>query len=101
MHTWPAIVFGWPSLIVGSILVVVGVALRRAAITAAGALIAVGFLAYLAMNPSPTRLFGLLTLAGNALAVLAVWRQKTVLAWLSLLPLASVWAGLVYISATS
>jgi hypothetical protein len=101
MHIWPAIVFGWPSLIVGSILVVVGVALRRAAITAAGALIAVGFLAYLAMNPYPTRLFGLLALTANAAAALAVWRRRTVLAWLSLIPLLSIWIGLVYFSATS
>jgi hypothetical protein len=85
MHAWPAIVFGWPSLVVGSMLLAAGVSLRRTAITAAGALVTAGFLSYRAMNPFPSRLFGLLALAGNAAAAFAVWRGKTHLAWLSLL----------------
>lgn len=99
MQIWPAIVFGWPSLILGSILVVAGVAFRRAAIAAVGALAGSGFLAYLAMNPFPARLFGLLALAGNAAAAFALSRRKTRFAWLSLLPLVAVWAWLVYVGA--
>lgn len=100
MQIWPAIVFGWPSLIVGSILVVAGVALRRTAIAAVGALVASGFFAYLAMNPPPTRLFGLLALAGNAAAAIAVGRRRIRLAWLSLLPLAAAWGWLARAAAT-
>jgi hypothetical protein len=100
MHAWPAVVFGWPSLIAGSILVVAGVALRKTAIAAVGALAASGFLAYLAMNPPPARIFGLFALAGNVAAALALWRRQSRVAWLSLLPLLAVWTWLVYVGAT-
>jgi len=96
MYLWPAIVFGWPSAFAGLVLLVLGIALRRAWLVGVGALVSAGFCAYLAMNPLPFRLLGLLAIAGNVLAVLAVHRRRLLLSCLALLPFLFVSCYLIY-----
>lgn len=94
--SWPALVFGWPSALGGALLLVLGVALGRAWLATFGAVLAAGFCAYLAMNPLPFRLIGLLALACNVACVFAVRRQAPWTARALLLPFLVVLAYLAH-----
>jgi len=82
------IVFGWPSALAGGVLLVAGVATRKSWLSAAGAFVASGFCAYLALHPPPLRWFGIVAMTCNWLSVTAVSRGRVGWAVASLVPFA-------------
>ncbi|MFN7941617.1 MAG: hypothetical protein U0X73_08440 [Thermoanaerobaculia bacterium] len=86
MSGWPILVFGWPSAIAGFVLLAVGSAARKSWLSGLGAAVSTGFCFYLAMNPAPAGVLGLLAIGGNACAVLAAHRRRSLLAAICLIP---------------
>lgn len=86
MEYWSAIVFGWPSALCGIALLILGIAWRNAWVAWVGAAVSAGFCAYVAMNPPPFRVIGLVALACNGLCAVAVARRAVLPAVALLLP---------------
>jgi len=82
------IVFGWPSAFAGSALLVTGVVTKRPWVGAAGAFVASGFCAYVAMHPPPLRWFGIVAMTCNWLGVTAMARGRGGWAVAALMPFA-------------
>ncbi|MBT8445576.1 MAG: hypothetical protein HKO62_00915 [Gammaproteobacteria bacterium] len=80
------VVFGWPAALLGVFLVAVGLGTRRAGLVLAGGISALGFCAYIAMNPTPARWLGLAAIAGNLLSALALRRRRPAIAAIAALP---------------
>lgn len=74
MESWTQIVLGWPSALGGAVFIFWGLASRKAWVSITGALPALGFCAYVRMNPAPFRWFGILAVIGNFLSAVAVRR---------------------------
>lgn len=73
---WIAIILlGWPAAIAGSVLIASGILRHSARMTLAGAILAAGFILYIAINPPPFRQMGLVALVGNFLCAYAVKRR--------------------------
>lgn len=96
MQYWPMIIFGWPSAILGGILLLVGIFRRNAMLSIAGAVVAAGFCLYISLNPAPFRWLGLVAVTGNFMSAIAVRRNATVLATLSIIPFFLVAVYLAY-----
>jgi hypothetical protein len=79
LEYWPAVVLGWPSAICGLILLIWGAASRNAWLSAAGALVSLGFCCYMAMNPFPFSLWALFAVAFNVASVVAARLRARVL----------------------
>ena len=84
LEQWPTIVFGWPAAAAGAVLLVVGVVRSRAGVALVGALVAAGFLTYLALNPLPLRAVGIGCLVANVACAVAVklGRRRDATLWL-------------------
>jgi hypothetical protein len=93
-----AILFlGWPSAILGFAFLVAGIVNRMPAFALTGAVIAGGFCLYLAMNPLPFRLVGLLALLCNgASAVTVVRKAPRLVSFALMLPFVSAASYLVF-----
>lgn len=96
LEHWPAFVFGWPSAFGGAALLVLGLITRRSWFAGAGAIVSAGFCLYLAMNPFPSRVLGLVALAGNVSCPFAIRRGRLLRAALLVLPFFATAAVLLY-----
>lgn len=88
MDLIPVIAFGWPGALAGGMLLVAGIATRKPWLNAAGAFVASGFCAYVALHPPPLRWFGIVAMTCNWLSVTAVSRGRRGWAIASLVPFA-------------
>lgn len=86
MNTVTTVVYGWPSALSGLALLALGPVLRRAWLSAIGAVLSAGFCAYMLMSPPPVRWLGAIALIGNFSSVAAVHQKKHAVAYLLLVP---------------
>ena len=86
MQYWPLIVFGWPSVLVGLILQLAGIVRRNTLLAFSGAVISLGFCAYIVFSPPPFRWFGLVAMVGNFLSAVAVMKRRSGSAAIALVP---------------
>ena len=95
-ESWLAVFLGWPSAFGGAVFLFLGIIFKRPSVAALGAVLSAGFCLYLAMNPLPFRLLGLLALACNIASVFAIRRRNRLVALGLLLPFLLVSTYLVY-----
>jgi hypothetical protein len=85
--SWPEVVFGWPAAIAALMMLIAGTAIRRWALAAAGALVALPFLFYLFGTPL-FRYWAPVIVMVNLASVLAVAKDRRWLAAAALVPFA-------------
>ncbi len=83
------IIFGWPAIIASLLLSVVGLALRKPWLLVTAGVLAIPFSWYLSGYPAIRTPAALLPLFQFG-AAWALWREKKVLAWVLLAPLAMI-----------
>lgn len=86
MEILAIMVFGWPSAILGIVLLACGIIYKKARVSAAGAIIATGFCAYISLYPTLIRWIAVAAFAGNWASVFALTRRSVLWATASILP---------------
>jgi hypothetical protein len=90
-------IFGWPAIVISILLSIVGVWLKKPAILVAAGIIGTPFALYMSIGyHTPALVFNLFQF-GSAFAVK---RQKTLLAWLLIVPMIIFAAMLAYVVLT-